>query len=149
MTTLYVHSDTSLQKAIGSLREEYRKHSRLKVTVRESDGRSLDQNALSHAFYEQVSTELAEDSPLAVKCEAKLHCGVPILRAEDEDFRGAYDLAIKGLSYEQKLEAMKFWPVTSLMTKRQLGAYLEAMQSYYLKRGVVLEFPISRFDMAA
>jgi len=44
---------------------------------------------------------------------------------------------------------MKFWPVTSLMTKRQLGAYLEAMQSYYLKRGVVLEFPISRFDMAA
>lgn len=149
MTTLYIHSDTSLQKSIGALREEYRKHSKLRVTVRESDGRSLDQNALSHAWYEQVSTELNEGSPLAVKCEAKLHCGVPILRAEDDDFRQSYDLAIKGLSYEQKLEAMKFWPVTSLMTKRQLGAYLEAMQSYYLKRGVVLEFPISRFEMAA
>ena len=149
MTTLYIHSDTSLQKAIGALREEYRKHSKLKVTVRDSDGRSLDQNALSHAWYEQVSNELSQDSALDVKCESKLHCGVPILRADDEDFRQAYDVAIKGLSYEQKLEAMKFWPVTSLMTKRQLGTYLDSVQSYYLKRGVVLEFPISRFDMAA
>jgi len=149
MTTIYIHSDTSLQKAIGSLREEYRKHSKLKVTVRDSDNRSVDQNALSHAWYEQVSNELAQESALDVKCEAKLHCGVPILRADDEDFRQAYDVAIKGLTYEQKLEAMKFWPVTSLMTKRQLGLYLEAVQSYYLKRGVVLEFPISRFDMAA
>lgn len=66
---------------------------------------------------------------------------MPILRAEDEEFRTFYDGALKGLSYEQKREAMKFVPVTSLMTKPQLSKYLEAMQNDFIGRGVRLEFP--------
>lgn len=103
--------------------------------------RSLDQNAISHAWYEQLGKELREDDSIGWKCACKLWFGVPILRAEDEDFRSAYDSAIKGLDYEQKLTAMKILPVTSLMTKAQLSKYLEAMQGYFLGRGVHLKFP--------
>jgi hypothetical protein len=66
---------------------------------------------------------------------------VPLLRAEDDQFREAYDAAIKGLSYEQKLKVMRILPVTSLMTKPQLSKYLEAMQEDFLRRSVRLEFP--------
>lgn len=61
------------------------------------------------------------------------------MRAEDDEFRSVYDMVIKPLSYEKKLEAMKAWPVTSLMTKDQLNQYLVAMQSDFAGR-VTLEF---------
>lgn len=141
MTVLHVNSEVSLQTAIGELRELWRAHKRLKVTVRTGEDRSLDQNALSHAFYEQVARELREDTAKGVKSFCKLHFGVPIMRAEDEDFRTAYDSAIKGLTYEQKLAVMGILPVTSLMTRGQLSQYLEAVQRHYEGRGVRLEFP--------
>ena len=85
---------------------------------------------------------MQDRSPLSVKCESKLTCGVPILRAEDEDFRAFYDNAVKrNLSYEQKLEAMKFIPVTSLMNVKQLSQYLEDVQQYWGRQGVFLAFP--------
>lgn len=141
MTTLTINSDTSLQSALGSLRDEYRQHKYLKLSVKSGKPRSLDQNAISHAWYEQLARELSEDDAIGWKSYCKLHHGIPILRSEDEDFRGFYDTAIKGMSYEKKLEAMKFLPVTSLMTKPQLSKYLEAMRADFLKHGVRLEFP--------
>ena len=104
--------------------------------------RTSDQNALSHTWYAQLATELREDSELGWKCYCKLHHGVPILRAEDAEYRATYDAVIRPLTYEQKLEAMKFWPVTSLMTKPQLSKYLEAVQEDFRARGVALEFPM-------
>lgn len=139
---LTVNSDTSLQAAIGHLREQFRERRYLTVTLKEGKGRSLDQNAISHAWYEQVAAELREDSAIGVKRFCKLHFGVPILRAEDDEFRAAYDGAIRSsLSYEQKLVAMDVMPVTSRMNVRQLSAYLEAMQAHYQRHGVLLEFP--------
>lgn len=41
----------------------------------------------------------------------------------------------------EKLKAMAYLPVTSLMTTAQLSKYLEAMQQHFAKQGVVLEFP--------
>lgn len=110
------------------------------VTIAEPT-RSLDQNAISHAWYEQLARELREDDAIGHKCYCKLHHGVPILRAEDGEFREAYDATIKGMNYEQKLKAMRILPVTSLMTKPQLSKYLEAIQSDFDRRGVRLEFP--------
>lgn len=142
---LTINSDTSLQAAIGHLREQYRERRYLTVTLKEGKGRSLDQNAISHAWYEQVAAELREDTALGVKRFAKLHFGVPILRAEDEEFRECYDATIKRtLSYEQKLQAMDFLPVTSRMKVKQLSAYLEAMQEHYADKGVWLQFPEQR-----
>ncbi len=137
---LTINSDTSLQSAIGDLREAYRAHKFLRVAVKTGKARSIPQNSISHEWYSQVSRELREDTPLSVKCFCKLTMGVPIMRAEDEEFRKLYDLVIRPLSYEKKLEAMKVWPVTSLMNKDQLSQYLAAMQAAYADR-VQLVFP--------
>ena len=141
MTAYIINSDTLLQKFIGEIREMYRVHRYIKATTKTGKARSIDQNSISHAWYEQIARELREDDALGWKCYAKLHHGVPILRAEDEQFREAYDATIKGLTYEQKLIAMRHWPVTSIMTKEQLSKYLESMQADFAKRGVRLEFP--------
>jgi hypothetical protein len=45
------------------------------------------------------------------------------------------------LSYEKKLQAMKFTPVTSIMTKQQLSKYLDAVQNDFMLKGVRLEYP--------
>lgn len=136
-----VNSEQSLQQAIGDMRELWREHKFLRVNIKTGKDRSLDQNAISHTWYEQIARELREDTPLQVKQFCKLHYGVPIMRAEDEDFRSLYDLVIKPLTYERKLAAMSAWPVTSLMTKTQLSEYLEAIQQAYMGR-VRLEFQI-------
>lgn len=141
-TTITVNSAHSLHQAQKRIADEWEAHKFLRVSVRTGKNRSLNQNAISHAWYEQISRELGEGTPEDVKCECKLRFGVPILRAEDEDFREMYDASIKRhLSYEQKLKAMRFLPVTSLMTKNQLSRYLEDMQREYAGRGVRLEFP--------
>lgn len=141
MAQITVNSETSLQQAIGELRDTFRREKFFRVSIKTGKARSLDQNGISHVWYEQISREIREETPLGVKCFCKLHYGVPIMRAEDEDFRTLYDLVIKPLNYEKKIEAMKAWPVTSLMKKTQLSQYLEAMQAGYADRGVRLEFP--------
>lgn len=141
MTAWVINSEQSLQSAIGDLREMWNTYKFVKLNAKTGKSRSLDQNAISHAWYEQIARELREDDIIGWKCYCKLHHGVPILRSEDEEFRDAYDSVIKRLTYEQKLIAMKHWPVTSIMTKAQLSAYLESMQADFKARGVLLEFP--------
>lgn len=141
MTTWTICSDNSLQQFFGDIRGLYRANHYLKITARIGKDRSLDQNAIGHVWYDQLSRELPEDDSMGWKCYCKLHHGVPILRAEDEEFRTFYDGSIKSLSYEQKLQAMRFVPVTSIMTKGQKSKYLEAVQEDFRRKGVKLEFP--------
>lgn len=141
MPEFIANSETSLQAAIGELRELWRRNKFVRIKATTGKKRSLDQNAISHAWYEQAARELREDDALGVKCYCKLHHGIPILRAEDAEFRAMYDAGLKGMTYPQKLTAMKYLPVTSLMTKPQLSAYLEAVQDDFRNRGVWLEFP--------
>ena len=141
MSVYTINSDNSLQSFIGDIRSMFAKDKFIKVNVKTGKVRSLDQNAISHAWYEQLAREIKDDDALGHKCYCKLHHGVPIMRAEDAEFRECYDLVIKPLSYEKKLMAMRSWPVTSLMSKDQLSKYLEAMQADFRERGVLLEFP--------
>lgn len=134
-------TEQSLSRIIGDLRECFKANGFVSVQYGAERKRSIDQNAISHSWYEQIATELREDTVLAIKCQCKLQYGVPILRAEDADFRAMYDASIKGRTYEEKLAIMKYLPVTSLMTTAQLSQYLEAMQTAYASRGVYLEFP--------
>lgn len=136
-----VNSDTTLQQAIGDLRDLFKQHRFVRVKMTTGKARSLDQNGISHVWYEQIARELREDTALGVKCFCKLNYGIPILRAEDDGFREKYDSLVKGrFNYEEKLELMTWFPVTSLMSKDQLSQYLAAMQSGYADR-VCLEFP--------
>lgn len=141
MSEYVVNSEIALQSLIGELRQAYQRDRFLRVRVRAGKARTLDQNAISHAWYEQMAREDRQYDALGHKCYCKLHHAVPIMRAEEPDFREAYDAAIKGLSYEQKLLVMRLLPVTSLMTKDQLSRYLETVQADYGSRGVLLQFP--------
>lgn len=141
MSTTYVNSEPLLSKLIGDLRELWREHKYLRVTIKTGKDRSLDQNAILHAWITQIANELREQTAAQIKAECKLVYGVPILRAEDEEFREFYDRAIKWMTYEQKLDAMAFVPVTSIMTVKQLSQFLAGMQEGYRGR-VALEFPL-------
>jgi hypothetical protein len=139
MTQITINSEASLQHAIGDLREAYREHKFLRLSWSTGKARSMDQNAISHAWYSQIARELREDTALGVKNFCKLHYGVPILRAENAEFREQYDFVLKPLSYERKLAAMNFLPVTSLMNKDEMSQYLMAIQLAFADR-VRLEF---------
>ena len=137
-----VFSPQGFQALLGELRTAFAEHGRLTVSWN-ADLRSLDQNAISHAWYEQLARELPEDDARGWKRMCKLHFGVPILRAEDEAFREFYDGALKRLTYEQKLAAMEYVPVTSIMSKGQLSRYIADMaRSFAVERGVHLELPL-------
>ena len=81
--------------------------------------RSLSQNDMIYALYKQISEQCEDQSIREIRHECKLRFGVPILRAGNEKFKAMYDKAIKEtLTYEEKLEAMEFLPVTRLMSKQ-------------------------------
>jgi hypothetical protein len=103
--------------------------------------RSLDQNALQFKWAQEASEQRGDMTIEEVRCEWKLTFGVPILRAESEDFRAVYDEAIKPLPYELKLKAMRFIPVTSKMTVKQMTAYLDTIQRECAEQGIRLTDP--------
>ncbi len=138
-----INSDAALQKFLGDVRELYFTHRYMVINAKVGGDRSQDQNSISHCWYEQAGRELREYTALGHKSYCKLHHGVPILRAEDESFRAFYDVAIKRLTYEEKIKAMEYVPVTSIMTFPQFQQYLLAVQADYRLRNVALEFPLA------
>ena len=104
--------------------------------------RSLSQNAISHAIYTQIAGQLEDQSVQEVRAECKLRFGVPILRGNNEKFRAMYDKAIREtLTYEEKLAAMEFLPVTSLMDKAQFSEYLDTVIRAYSQQGISITMP--------
>ena len=142
MTDFLATTEIALQSVIGDLREDFRTHGFVRGKWTTGRKRSLNQNDISHVWYEQMAREDRQDDIQGHRRYCKLHHGVPILRADDADFREAYDAVIRPLAYDLKLKAMDHWPVTSLMNKAQMTKYLEEVQADYRKnRNVVLEFP--------
>lgn len=136
--------------AVEYMHDLFNNRQQFTVTVSEGRKRSLDQNAISHAWYAEIARQHAEFTPKEAKRYCKLHLGVPILRAEDPDFRRIYDQAIKPLDYADKLIAMEILGVTSLMTTKQFSEYLEHVQKDIADNfGIVLSFPAEYRDAAA
>ena len=144
-----INSQESLSRFIGDLRELWRDKKYLTVTIRHGKHRSIPQNSISHVWYQQVSRELREHTPEQIKCLCKYHFGIPILRGDETpvrlegemvDIGQIIDRCIEPLPYEDRIEAMRFFPVTRLMNTQQLTEYLEAVQHNYVGR-VTLEFP--------
>lgn len=103
--------------------------------------RTLDQNRLQFLWAREVSEQRDDVRPEEVRCEWKLHHGVPIMRADSSEFREIYDLAIRPLPYEMKLKTMLFYPVTSEMNVRQMVRYLDAVQRECLEQGLRVTDP--------
>lgn len=134
-------SEVSLQKMLGDLRELWREKKWLKVTARVGKSRSLPQNALQHVWYTQMAMEDRSDDIRGHTRHCKLTHGVPILCADDPEYRAACRRMLGPLPYEARMEAMDWYPVTRFFTKEQESKYLEAVQADYGSRSIYLEFP--------
>ena len=100
--------------------------------------RSLTQNALSHVWYAEIAKTESEFTAGEVKRNCKLQFGVPILR-EDSAYSEMIGKILDPLEYEDRVKAMDYLSVSSLMKKPQMSRYLEAIQAHYSSR-VRLEF---------
>lgn len=131
------HSKLCMHKWVDDLYEEHKY-----VTFdypKIGAARSLSANSLSHIWY-NIADKMLSDQVGDNRRYCKLHFGVPILRGECEKFRSAYDKAIKPFDYSIKLQLMDFWPVTSIMSREQMGRYLTAVQIHYASNhALVLE----------
>lgn len=116
---------------------------KLPLTVHHKQGadRSLDQNHLQFLWANEFAAARGDMTGAEVRLDWKLRHGVPILRAEDEGFRATYDANLRGLPFAAKLALMEYIPVTSLMTVKQMTAYLDAVQREALSLGVRLTDP--------
>lgn len=116
---------------------------KLPVTVEWTQGRdrSLDQNRLQFLWAREAAEQRGDVTPDEVRCEWKLHHGIPILREDSPEFRALYDSAIKPLPYEMKMKAMRFIPVTSEFKVRQMVRYLDIIDRECAEQGIKLTQP--------
>jgi hypothetical protein len=134
-----VNSESSLSEIIGKLRVTFKEKKYFQVTLNDGKKRSVDQNFVMHGWFKKISTEEVEYTPMQVKCLCKYHLFLPILRADDEYINQACIKVIDPLSYENRIKAMEFFPVTSLMKTKQIKLGMEHMQDHYAGR-VTLEY---------
>ena len=118
---------------------------KLPITVTWAQGasRSGSQNRLAQRWFTDIANQLGDQTHEEVRAMCKLHFGVPILREENEAFRVSYDRVFKALPYEEKLQSVRDFdlPVTRLMTVKQMTAFMETMQRYWVQQGVRLTDP--------
>lgn len=103
--------------------------------------RTRDQNALQWLWATETANQLGDRTASEVQEDWKLRHGVPILREDSAEFRATYDRILKPLPYGQKLDAMRFIEVTSVMKVRQMVRYLDAVQRECIEQGVRLTDP--------
>jgi hypothetical protein len=95
----------------------------------------------------EVEQQMQQESSDDVQRRWKLDHGIPILCESSEDYRKFCRLTLGRLSYEQRKQAMRFVPVTSEMTVRQMVRFLDSVERECLEQGIALTAPDS--DLAA
>lgn len=126
--TLFGNNQAGLINQISSLDPTVRYVCKI---VEFTETRTSLQNRTIHGWYNELAGALKEYDAVGYRCFCKLNFGVLIMRTEDAEFKTVYDNVIRPLSYEKKIEAMKILPVTSLMSTKQLSAYIDAIKDYY------------------
>ena len=122
------------------------------VNVVKGKDRTIEQNRLQRLWHNEAAEQLGDETAEQKRAYCKLHFGVPILRAESEEFCAAYDKYIRPLSYEAKLAFMAVpldFHVTRIMTTKQKHDFLEQMRAHYEGLGVRLTIPRSDEQEAA
>lgn len=106
--------------------------------------RSDKQNRLQRLWMNQIAEQLPQQTSEEWRGYCKLHFGVPIMRAENEDFMRLYDEIIRPLPYNKKLALMMIpldLPVTRDMSSKQKTDYLDQVQKHFAEQGVELVDP--------
>lgn len=116
----------------------------LTVEITSGQHRTIEQNSLQRLWLREAAEQLGDRTQEELRGYCKLTLGVPILRAENKEFREKYDAVIRPLPYPAKLAIMMEpldLPVTRLMTTGQKTRYLDAMSQHFAEMGVRLTEP--------
>lgn len=115
------------------------------VTISAGEDRTGQQNALAFKWYNEAAIQLGDRSASDVRAHCKLWHGVKMLHAENEAFRASWDRLIKNrFTIEEKLELMvppHDYPVTRLMTVKQMTRYMDEIWRDLSGQGVKLTDP--------
>lgn len=138
------HFDISTDSGMGAL-HAYTAEQRLqgkRVIVQEvSQKRSLDQNAMAFALYQQITAQAEDMSISDVRCRCKLDYGVPIRCANDADFAELWGAIESATTYEQRLFLMRDQEVTRKFKKPEFTQYIEEIIRDYSRQGYALAHP--------
>jgi len=113
------------------------------VSLTKGARRSLPQNSTAAKWYAQISAETG-DTPAEVKALCKWRYGKPIMEAEKPEWVEKWEPLYSPLPYMMQLRLFEVIPLTSLMTTRQMSAYMDAVQQEYRAQGVALIDPEAR-----
>jgi len=114
------------------------------IKIEKGEPRSLRQNRLIHKWYAEIADQKKDHTSSQIEALCKWHFGRQILSSTDAEYAAKMDAFFAGRTYEQQVEMMEGkWslPVTSLMTVKQMSEYLDAVQHYAAKSGIVLTNP--------
>lgn len=114
------------------------------VSIEEGKKRSTDQNRLQRQWMNDLASQLPDYDAEGWRAYCKLHFGIAIRKAADDEYAETYDERIRPLPYEVKLALMKTpmdLPVTRDMNTRQMTQYLDAVHKHFSEQGVVLTDP--------
>ena len=142
MTTRIIRTNDEIDGLARLLRSR-----KLPITVHITAGedRSSQQNALAFKWYAEAAAQLGDRTASDVRAHCKLWHGVKMLHAENEAFRASWDRLIKSrFTIEEKLELMvppHDYPVTRLMSVKQMSRYMDEVHRELLGLGVALTDP--------
>lgn len=139
--TFYLRTVVDAKKtaaAVSKLEPTKEKPYTVKISI-DDESRNNKQNRLSFLLYRVLGDSTGHGEGYERR-NCKLTYGVPILW-EDEEFHKFYSAALAPLTHEQKLEAMEFVPVTSLMSIKQFARYLDTVYMCSADRGIILPKP--------
>jgi hypothetical protein len=111
------------------------------VTFKDGRVRSVDQNRLQWLWAAQASEQRQDMTFTEVQNEWKLLFGIPILCAGNEEFGAMWSNAETKLSHGEKLRLMRFIPVTSIMSVREVAQYLDEVYRQNTEAGIELTNP--------
>jgi len=100
--------------------------------------RTLDQNALYHAWCSQVEREHGMDPGYAHRLH-KYMWGLAILRERYPAQVGHLRTLMVGLDYETRLEMMEIMPCSSKFQVKEMTRFMDAVQRHWAGEGTVLE----------
>lgn len=132
-----INSAQTLEAAQKWVAEVWESKRWIKLSIHTSR-RSLDANALSHVWYDQIG-EYQGDSPEEVKDQCKLLYGVPILRRNEKKNKFFQAIGFDRFPHHAQLAAMKYINVTSLFSVEEMQEYLDTIQRVYAQNGLTLD----------
>jgi hypothetical protein len=106
--------------------------------------RSPEQNRLQWLWAGQIAAHYGDRTAREVQSELKLVFGIPILMAENEAFAKAWAPVKARLTWEEQLDHIQHVDVSSILTSKQMTAYLDEINRFYTEDGVDLVQPDER-----